>query len=244
MGYELANAGVSADPLSSTVLSLAVISILAILGKELMQRLHQAAVLGLLIAGVILGNLNMLRMHDLDFVRDNSFVDMFAQVGIIFLMFETGLESSVGKMREVGIRAIVVACAGATVSILLGALAARQLFPLAHAYATWFSGVMIAATSVGVGAAVLGELRVIKSETAALILGAAVIDDVLALIGLAVIDGMTKGVATGQVLSYGAIGCTVPFGNVGSSCLSSGGAGVIPVITGVEILAILPSDVP
>jgi Kef-type K+ transport system membrane component KefB len=65
MGYELANAGVSADPLSSTVLSLAVISILAILGKELMQRLHQAAVLGLLIAGVILGNLNMLRMHDL-----------------------------------------------------------------------------------------------------------------------------------------------------------------------------------
>jgi Kef-type K+ transport system membrane component KefB len=179
---------------------------LAIIGKELMVRSRQATVLGLLIAGVGVGNLRMLGFYDLDFVRDSPFLDMFSQFGVILLMFEAGLESSVSKMREVGVRAAVVACAGAAASLVLGMLAARQLYPVTHSYANWFVGVMIAATSVGVGAVVLKELKVIKTKTAALILGAATIDDVLCLIGLAVIVGMITGVDTGQVLSYRKIG--------------------------------------
>jgi Kef-type K+ transport system membrane component KefB len=204
----LANAG-GGDPVPQVALGLGVILLISGLGKELMKRGGQAAVLGLLLGGIFLGNLKLLGINSLNFISTDSFVSILASLGTIFIMFEAGLESSVGKMREVGLRATAVALAGAGASIALGFIAARYLLPDAHPYAHWFTGVMIAATSVGVAAAVLGEEKMGSSEIGTLILGAAIIDDVIGLIALAVISGMIKGVEVGEALSYGAIALTL-----------------------------------
>ncbi len=204
----LANAG-GGDPTPQIAWGLCVILSISVLGRELMKRGGQAAVLGLLLGGVFIGNLKLLGINSLNFISTDSFVSILASFGTIFIMFEAGLESSVGKMKEVGLRAAAVAFLGAGASIVLGFAAARYLLPEAHPYAHWFTGVMIAATSVGVAAAVLGEEKMASSEVGTLILGAAIIDDVIGLIALAVISGMIKGVGAGEALSYGAIGLTL-----------------------------------
>ena len=200
----LAN-GSAGDPMPQVALGLAVILGISMLGRELMKRKRQAAVLGLLLGGVFIGNLKAVGIPWFSFISTDLYIGMLASLGTNFIMFEAGVESSVGKMKEVGLRAAAVALAGATASILLGTLAARYLMPGAHPYVHWFTGVMIAATSVGVGAAVLGEEKMLKSKDGALILGAAIFDDVLILIALVVISDMIKAAGGGEALSHGAI---------------------------------------
>lgn len=123
-------------------------------------------------------------------------VDVFSRYGIIFLLFLVGLDTSIEEMREVGPDSARVAIIGVLLPFLLGWFASKMLLDHVGLYTSLFLGATLAATSVGITAMVLQEMRLEKTETAHIILGAAVFDDVLGLLMLAIISGI---IVTGSV---------------------------------------------
>ena len=123
----------------------------------------------------------------------------------MLLLFHVGLESTTREMMAVGGRATLVAVVGVVTPMLLGFGVGELLRPdeswLLHA----FLGAMLAATSVGITARVLKDADALRTSFARIILGAAVIDDVLGLLVLAVVSGIITAAATGAALSAGAI---------------------------------------
>ena len=101
-----------ADPVAFVALALAVILATAKLGGHLAERVGQPAVLGELLVGVLLGNLGHLGIGWLESIKADSNVDMLARLGVIILLFEVGLESTVREMLKVGPRSLVVAVLG------------------------------------------------------------------------------------------------------------------------------------
>src|SRR5262249_45066191 len=91
------------DPIASVVLLLAVILLGAKLGGDLATRLGQPAVLGELVAGVVLGNLHLLGISALEPIKSDPAIDMLSRIGVIILLFEVGLESTVAQMMKVGL---------------------------------------------------------------------------------------------------------------------------------------------
>ena len=89
--------------------ALALILVAARLGGALFERLHLPAVLGELIAGVVLGNLGLVGVHGLDGLAHVPALEVFSQIGVLFLLFQVGLESDLGKMAAVGMSATLVA---------------------------------------------------------------------------------------------------------------------------------------
>src|SRR6185503_3889497 len=134
---------------------------------------------------------------------------VLAELGAILLLFQVGLESTAREMMAVGGRAALVAMIGVVAPMALGFGVGELLRPdeswMLHA----FLGAMLAATSVGITARVLKDVDVLREPFARIILGAAVIDDVLGLLVLAVISGMVTAAGTGQALSLGAVGLIV-----------------------------------
>jgi len=130
---------------------------------------------------------------------------VLAELGAILLLFEVGLESTPREMLAVGVPATVVALVGVAAPMLLGFGAGHLLLPgeswLVHA----FLGAMLAATSVGITARVLQDAGAIRAPAARLILGAAVIDDVLGLVVLAIIAGVIEAAARGETLAVSGI---------------------------------------
>lgn len=177
------------DPAAAVALWLLVILLAAKLGGELALRARQPPVLGELLVGVVLGNLGLLGFHGLEPMKADPFVDMFARVGVLVLLFEVGLESTVGQMLKVGASALLVAALGVIAPFALGWGVGMWLLPEQSPYAHAFLGATLAATSVGITARVLSDLGRSQSGEARVILGAAVIDDVLGLIVLAVVAG-------------------------------------------------------
>ena len=123
-------------------------------------------------------------------------VDVFSRYGVIFLLFLVGLETSIDEMRKVGPDSGRVAIIGVLLPFLLGLLAATFLLEDAPFHTSLFLGATLAATSVGITAMVLQEMKMEQSSTAHIILGAAVFDDVLGLLMLAIVSGI---VVTGSV---------------------------------------------
>jgi Kef-type K+ transport system membrane component KefB len=121
---------------------------------------------------------------------------MFSNLGVILLLLMVGLESSVAEMLTVGPRALAVAVVGIVGPFVLGFAAAELLLPQTPATAAMFIGATLCATSVGITARVFKDLGRLQTPEAKVILGAAVIDDVLGLIVLAIVVGM---VASGGV---------------------------------------------
>src|SRR5262245_56720012 len=154
------------------------------LGGMLFERLGQSAVLGELLAGVLLGNLGLVGLHVFEGFRELPTVDALAQIGVLFLLFRVGLESDVQKMAAVGASAFLVAVLGVVAPMVLGFFVTRAFFPGQHELADWFVGATLCATSVGITARVLGDLGRTSSTEGRIVLGAAVIDDVLGLIVL------------------------------------------------------------
>jgi Kef-type K+ transport system membrane component KefB len=168
------------------------------LGGSLFARFGQSAVLGELAAGVVLGNLGLAGIHALDGLRSLAGLDLLAQIGVIFLLFGVGLESDVGKMVAVGRSALLVAVLGVVAPMVLGYACATWFFPESDPLFRWFIGATLCATSVGITARVLGDLGKTRSKEGRIILGAAVIDDVLGLIVLAVVAGVIGAVNAGS----------------------------------------------
>jgi Kef-type K+ transport system membrane component KefB len=123
-------------------------------------------------------------------------VDVFSRYGVIFLLFLVGLDTSIDEMRQVGPDSGRVAIIGVLLPFLLGLLASTLLIENVEFHTSLFLGATLSATSVGISAMVLQEMKMQQTETARIILGAAVFDDVLGLLMLAIVSGI---VVTGSV---------------------------------------------
>ncbi len=117
-------------------------------------------------------------------------LDIFSRYGVIFLLFKVGLETSVEELRHTGREAFQVALLGVLAPIILGFAVACLLQPASSYHAHLFVAATLSATSIGITAKVLSDLKKLGTREAKTILGAAMIDDVLGLIILAVVTSM------------------------------------------------------
>ena len=191
-----------ADPVAFIALALAIILAGAKLGGDLAERVGQPAVLGELLMGIALGNVHLMGFNGLEAIKNDSTLDVLARLGVIILLFEVGLESTVGEMLQVGLRALVVAVLGVIAPWILGWGVGALLLPRHSVYAHVFLGATLTATSVGITARVLRDLGRAHTAEARIILGAAVIDDVLGLIILAVVGSTIAAANTGGSASF------------------------------------------
>lgn len=184
------------------LLWLAIILMAARLFSPLAGRLGLPAVLGELLLGVVLGNLGLVGFHYFDRIADNDIIAFMAELGVIILLLQIGLETRLKELVRVGGRATMVAMIGIVLPFALGALVAGPwLVPGAGTNAYLFIGATLAATSVGITGRVFRDLGKLGSREARIVLGAAVIDDVLGLVLLAVVAGLVQAgsVSTAEV---------------------------------------------
>lgn len=209
--------------LSGVLLTLVTIYIASKIGSEVATRIDLPPVLGELVAGVIVGvsalhltifpenglsaddSVLMMVLQALNhlppaaiasvFESQSEVISVLAELGVIVLLFEIGLESDLRQLKAVGVQAVVVACAGVAVPFAAGTAGLMMLFEVA-AIPAIFAGAALTATSIGITSKVLSELGQLKSKEGQIIVGAAVIDDVLGIIVLAVVASLAK---TGEV---------------------------------------------
>ena len=193
------------DALAPVVLALAVILAAAKLGGDAAERMGQPAVLGELVVGVLVGNLTLLGVDWFQFITENATIGVLAQLGAVILLFEVGLESTVRDMMQVGFRSLAVAVLGVVAPWALGWWVGALLLPEHSVYVHAFLGAVLTATSVGITARVLKDLGHAQLPEARIIMGAAVIDDVLGLVVLAAVAAVIAAADSGAGLSYGAL---------------------------------------
>ena len=152
---------------------------------ELFERFQLSSVVGEILAGVVFGP------YALGWIQPGDTVYSIAEIGAIFVLFSAGLETSARDLIRVGGKAMQVAVAGIVIPFLLG-FAYMKLRGDASSEAT-FVGAAMVATSVGITARVLGNLGVLSTQTAKIILGAAVFDDILGMLLLAAVAGLSAG---------------------------------------------------
>ena len=183
------------------LIGLAAMLIVAKLGGELFERIGQPAVLGELIGGIIIGNLVLFGFTAAEPLKTDGIVSALAQIGVILLLFEVGLESNLGEMLEVGWSSLFVAVAGVVAPFFLGWGVSAYFLPNESRLVHVFIGSVLCATSVGITARVLKDLGKLTLRESRIILGAAVIDDVIGLLILAVVMGAVSATMAGGSLS-------------------------------------------
>jgi Kef-type K+ transport system membrane component KefB len=190
------------DGLDPVVLAgVAAMLIVAKLSGELFERFRQSAVLGELIGGIFMGNLTLVGVTMAEPLKTNIVIGALAEIGVIILLFEVGLESDLGEMLEVGWSSLLVAVAGVVAPFFLGWGVSAYFLPGEPTLVHIFIGATLCATSVGITARVLKDMEALQTREARIILGAAVIDDVLGLLVLAVVAGAIKAELAGVELS-------------------------------------------
>jgi len=194
-------------PVLSVLLELMVILLAAKLGGDLFERFRQPAVLGELVLGMVIGNLHLLGFELFEPFKHDITLEVLAELGVIILLFEVGLESTVKEMMRVGLASFMVAVFGVVAPFFLGWGVAYLFLPDESIYVHIFIGATLTATSVGITARVLRDIGKIKTREAKIILGAAVIDDILGLVILAVVAGIITAIASGagEGISSGAV---------------------------------------
>jgi Kef-type K+ transport system membrane component KefB len=174
----------TAAPLDVLV-SLFVLLVAAKVGEEIARRLGQPAVVGELIGGFVVGP------HALNLAQIGEGSLVFSEIGVVILLFAVGLEVRTDDLLAVGRPAVLTALIAMVLPIAAGiAIGLTIGEPLGSAA---FVGVALAATSIGITSRVLGDLGVLDRAFARVVLGAAVIDDVLALILIGVVSGLATG---------------------------------------------------
>lgn len=174
---------------ATTFLWIAVILIVAKIAS-LVERFGQPSVLGELVIGVVLGNLVLLGINIFEPIKSDHIITFLGELGVVILLFQIGLESNINKMKQVGLKAFLVAVVGVILPFVLGYFIGPLLLPGLTNNAYLFLGAALTATSVGITARVFQDLGKLKIPEAQIVLGAAVIDDVLGLIILAVVSAM------------------------------------------------------
>jgi Kef-type K+ transport system membrane component KefB len=218
-----ANADDGPIVLSGVLLTLVVIYIASKIGAEVAKKFDFPPVLGELVAGVIVGvsalhllifpenglsandSLLMSLLQQLNgltpeaaariFESQSEVISVLAEIGVIILLFEIGLESDLRQLQQVGIQATVVACVGVAAPFAAGTAGLMLLFHVPTLPAI-FAGAALTATSIGITSKVLSEIGRLQSKEGQIIVGAAVIDDVLGIIVLAVVASLAK---TGEI---------------------------------------------
>ncbi len=170
---------------AGVLLALLIMLAAAKIMAEVFERLRQPAVVGEILAGIIIGP------SLLNWVQPSEFITILAEIGVIFLLFNVGLETKPQAILAVGKRAFIVAVLGVVVPFIAGYLIA--LWWDGSFVEAMFIGAALVATSVGITARVLGSLGLLDAPTARIILGAAVIDDILGLLILSVVSSFSKG---------------------------------------------------
>lgn len=209
--------------LTGVLLSLVVIYLASKIGGELFRMMDLPPVLGELVGGVLVGasalhlvvfpdsgaaGSDSIIMTILQFINNLSpdavtsifqsqseVVSVLAELGVIILLFEIGLESDLKELQKVGYQATIVACVGVAVPFAAGTAGLILLFH-APVIPAIFAGAALTATSIGITSKVLSEIGQLKSREGQIIVGAAVIDDILGIIVLAVVASLAK---TGEV---------------------------------------------
>nr|WP_155523677.1 cation:proton antiporter [Nodosilinea nodulosa] len=219
-----ADADAELEPLvlASVLLSLIVIYLAAKIGGELCTRINLPAVLGELVGGVIVGvsamhlivfpeggsEVQSLLMNLVGmtagqspegllkvFQGESEVISILAELGVIILLFEIGLESDLKELIRVGPQAAMVAVVGVVVPFAAGTAGLIAIFGIDTIPAV-FAGAALTATSIGITAKVLAEMQQLSSKEGQIIIGAAVLDDVLGIIVLAVVASLAK---TGEI---------------------------------------------
>jgi Kef-type K+ transport system membrane component KefB len=170
---------------TKVLLALFIMLVAAKLMAELFERLRQPAVAGEILAGVIIGP------SLLGWAAPSEITSLLAEIGVIFLLFNVGLETKPAAIFKVGKHAALVAVLGVATPLLGGWLLMRAWG--ATDIEALFVGTAMVATSVGITARVLSGLGLLDAPTARIILGAAVIDDILGLLVLAIVSSMAAG---------------------------------------------------
>jgi Kef-type K+ transport system membrane component KefB len=209
--------------IAAVLLTLVVIYLASKIGGELSNKLSLPPVLGELVGGVVVGvsvlHLLVFPESGADgsssliftllektaglspdavpslFSAESEVISVLAELGVIVLLFEIGLESNLKDLMAVGIQATIVACVGVVVPFAAGTAGLMIFFGL-DAIPAIFAGAALTATSIGITSRVLSEIGRLNSREGQIILGAAVIDDVLGIIVLAIVASLAK---TGEV---------------------------------------------
>ncbi|MGH7538149.1 MAG: cation:proton antiporter [Gemmatimonadales bacterium] len=202
-------AGGHGDNVATVILALAVILAAAKLSGDLASRVGQPAVLGELVAGLLLGNVHLVGIPWFHGFTADPFLDVLAQIGVLILLFQVGLESTVRDMMKVGLPSLLVAVLGVVTPFALGWGVGALVLPEHSAYVHAFLGAALTATSVGITARVLSDLGKSRSPEARIILGAAVIDDVLGLVILAIVSGAIQAADLGSSFALGSVALLV-----------------------------------
>ncbi len=152
---------------------------------ELFERLKQPSVVGEILAGVLLGP------SLFSLIRPTSAINGIAEIGAIFLLFTVGLETKPSQLLRVGGTAALVAVVGVVFPFAFGFVFVQWMNH--KIVESFFVGAAMVATSVGITARVLADLRVLQTRVAQVILGAAVLDDILGMLVLAVVSSLSAG---------------------------------------------------
>lgn len=184
--------------------SLLVIIVVARLAAEIAQRINVPPVLGEIIAGIAIGPSVLNWVDPVSHMAVADMVLLLGEIGVILLLLQVGLEMDLAELGRVGRSAFLVAIIGVTVPFAAG-------FGVASAFGetgkiSLFIGATLTATSVGITARVLGDLRALATTEARIVLGAAVADDVLGLVILTVVV---------KIVTEGSIGAGVVFETIG-----------------------------
>jgi len=174
----------AATAVADTLVALFVVLLAAKLGDELFKHIGQPALVGEILAGVLIGP------SVLGLVEPGETLEVFAELGVVFLLFWVGLETRLSDMRAVGGVAVRVGVFGVVVPFAAGYAAGAIAGESAET--SVFIGAALVATSVGITSGVLIELGALTSRAARTILGAAVIDDILAMVLLAIAVGVAE----------------------------------------------------
>lgn len=171
--------------LSHSLLNLFIVFVAAKIAGEVFERLRQPAVIGELLAGVVLGP------FALGWVREDAALEVVATLGVVVLMFYVGLETRRSEILRVGRAGLAVGTLGIILPMGCG-YAFGQALGLGWAESL-FIGTALVATSVGITARVLSDRGLLSTRLARIIVAAAVVDDVLGLLVLSVASGAAKG---------------------------------------------------
>ena len=180
---------------------LAIIMVAAKIMGLAVRKLNVPQVVGEILAGLIIGP------SVLGFVQQSDFLSQMAEIGVILLMFSAGLGTNLRDMAKTGFTAFLVACMGVFVPLLCGTLLYMAFYGFdsigsAEFYKALFIGTILTATSVSITVKALAEMGKLKTKLGTLIVSAAIIDDVIGIIVLTMVVGMSTGKGgSGQIIA-------------------------------------------
>lgn len=168
------------------ILDLILILVFTNIGGLIASKLKQPAVLGHILAGLLIGP------AILNLVNQGEFISNFAEMGVILLMFMAGMETNIDEMKRSAGSSSAIAIGGMVLPFILGFLAVKLLFKQQGNTEAIFTGVILTATSISITVQALRELGKLRDKTGLNILGAAIIDDVAGIILLTIVTGIAN----------------------------------------------------